>query len=98
MRLRKNHGQPGPQIEAAEIERAKFIVIKFLLLHRERTVERAGKARRVGHARGRRKEEVALLTAPDERHVRSVKEWCGKGDRKWLGALDSFQDFLFANV
>src|SRR3954467_1634711 len=90
--------KPGPEIEAAEIKRRKFVVIKLLPLDGKRSVKRARKTRRVGHADGRRNQDVRLLTAARQCHVRGVIKWSRNRRRERLIALHPFENLLFADI
>src|SRR5438477_11314321 len=98
VRLGQNGRNARPKIDAAEIESAEFVVIKFLLLQDERAVKRFAKLRRVSDPGRRREDRVALFAALDERDVRRVINRGGDRDLERFVALDPLQYFLFADV
>src|SRR5947207_14747733 len=71
----QNARKAGPKIEAPEIERAKLVIIKLLVLDGERTIKRLRKSRRIGDPSRRGDQDVGLLAIPHQRDVRSVVKW-----------------------
>src|SRR5205807_6964553 len=61
VRFGQNHRESRAKIEAAKVQGAEFIVVKFLPLDAQRPVESLGESWRIGDPGRGRKNRVALL-------------------------------------
>src|SRR3954462_11599396 len=98
MRFRQDPGKAGAEIEAAEVEGAEFIVVKLLVLDRERAVKGLRYSRRVSHSGRWREHDIRLLAVSDQRHVGGVIERRRQRNAERLVTFHPLQDLLFADI